>query len=171
MEQSRRRGSGAFGWLLFALIIFAPRLAGPLSNWLAQNLGITVAPGTIIAGMIGLYVLSAVLAPALRALGRSRGAGDTRLPAPPPTSSAPPRPIAPPRPAAPPAPRSTPPPRLPPGPTTGPAMRFPDGPSPLPGPPRFEPIIDPRVLTFGIVGLLALGAFLLVLFFLAGSLP
>jgi hypothetical protein len=50
-------------------------------------------------------------------------------------------------------------------------MRMPSGPAPLPGPPRFEPIIDPRVLAFGIVGLLILGAFVLVALFLAGSMP
>jgi hypothetical protein len=39
----------------------------------------------------------------------------------------------------------------------------------LPAPPRFEPIVNPRVLAFGIAGLLVLGAIGLVV--LGFSLP
>ena len=50
-------------------------------------------------------------------------------------------------------------------------VRLPPAEQRLPTPPRFEPIIDPRILTFGIVGLLIFGAIFLAILFLAGSLP
>lgn len=160
MQQNRRGGSGWMGWLLFALIIFAPRAAGPLANWLSQVTGMNIAPGTLIAGLIGLYVVYVVLSPALRAVARSRSAGDTRLPSgpmSPPTSVSLPPPAQP-RPSR--ARRSS----------SG-SILPPSGPSPLPRPPRFEPIIDPRVLTFGLIGLGVLGAFFLLALFLVGALP
>jgi hypothetical protein len=48
---------------------------------------------------------------------------------------------------------------------------LPSGEQGPPGPPRFEPIIDPRILTFGIIGLLAFGGIFLAILFFAGSLP
>jgi hypothetical protein len=50
-------------------------------------------------------------------------------------------------------------------------VRLPQGEQRLPGPPRFEPIIDPRILGFGILGLFVFGGFFLVVLLLAGGMP
>lgn len=170
MQQSGR-GNGWVGWLIFIVLVFGGRFLPPVANWLAQVTGLPITAPALVAGLIGLAVLSSVVGSLARQVGRSRGASETRLPTPmtpvpPPDAAA--RPSRAPRPVSPPASM-----RLPPGPTSAdmPPPRLPRGEQRLPGPPKFEPIIDPRVLTFGIVGLLALGAFFLVLLALSGAMP
>ncbi|MCG8352675.1 MAG: hypothetical protein MI924_33330, partial [Chloroflexales bacterium] len=41
----------------------------------------------------------------------------------------------------------------------------------LPRAPQFEPIVDPKILSFGILGVLVLGGFVFVVFLLSGPLP
>jgi hypothetical protein len=43
------------------------------------------------------------------------------------------------------------------------------GPAKLPGSPQFDPIIDPRILTIGIVGLVLFGGAFLVILALSGG--
>jgi hypothetical protein len=169
MQQSGR-GNSWIGWLIFIFLVFGSRFLPPLANWLTQVTGVTVTPPMLIVAVIALSVVGSIVGAVARQAGRARSANDTRLPTPPtlspPSDMGSPRLGQPSRPAAPPAqtqlPRTS---------TRLPPARLPSGEQRLPTPPRFEPIIDPRVLTFGILGLLALGAFLLVVLFLAGALP
>jgi hypothetical protein len=148
-DNKRRRGnwSSAIGWLIFILVI----AGGPLLNLLRGALGGAVnLPSNLLPMLIGGLVLLSILVSVARSLGGARrGRGDTRLP----TGSAPPpfgEPAAPRMP--PPAPRAF---------TMPATSRKPA----LPSPPRFEPVIDPKLLAFGIVGALVL-AVLAVIFVL-----
>ena len=149
-DNKRRRGnwSSAIGWLIFILVI----AGGPLLNLLRGAFGGTVnLPSNLLPMLIGGLVLLSILVSVARSLSAARrGRNDTRLP----TGSAPMPPFG-----GPAAPRTPPPaPRA----FTMPASsRKPT----LPPPPRFEPVIDPKILALGIVGALVL-AVLAVLFVL-----
>jgi hypothetical protein len=168
MQQSGRGGNGWIGWLIFILLIFGGRFLPPIANWLSQVTGLQITPPMLIVAAIGLSIVGSILGSVMRQAGRARGANETRLPTPPPLSGdntmrtgtiiRPPTPSQ----------SSV---KLPNTTTRLPSSRLPSGEQRLPSPPRFEPIIDPRVLTFGILGLLGLGAFFLVVLFLSGSLP
>ena len=148
-QNNKKRGaswSSAIGWLIFILVI----AGGPLLNLLRTALGSTVnLPSNLLPMLIGGLVALSVLVSVVRSVGASRPRQrDTRLP----TGSPPLPPFA--GPAGPAIPPSTSPPR-----PYLPAGR--DG--RLPGAPRFEPVINPKILAFGIVGVLVLaGAALLV---------
>jgi hypothetical protein len=169
MGQSSR-GGGWIGWLIFIVVVFGSRFLPPLANWLSQLTGLPITVPMLIGALVVLAVVASVGSSLARQFGKARGAGDTRLP----TSMSPPQP---PRPV-----------RLPPSSTTSrlpqpsrpvqlppssnlPRSRLSSGEQRLPGPPRYEPIIDPRILAFGIVGLLFLGGFFLLALLLAGSMP
>jgi hypothetical protein len=149
-DNKRRRGnwSSAIGWLIFILVI----AGGPLLNLLRGALGGAVnLPSNLLPMLIGGLVALSILVSIVRSLGTARrGRGDTRLP----TGTEPMPPFG-----GPAAPRMPPPsPRA----FTMPASsRQPT----LPSPPRFEPVINPKILALGIVGALAL-AILAVLFLL-----
>lgn len=169
MQQSGRRGNNWIGLLIFIFFVFGSRFLPPLATWLSQVTGLPITPPLLIAAVIGLAVVGSIAGGVIRQAGRARSSNETRLPTPPPLAlptdttaqrGQPTRPSAPP-PAV----------RLPPATTRLPSPRLPSGEQRLPGPPRFEPIIGPRVLAFGIIGLLALGAFLLGALFLTGALP
>jgi hypothetical protein len=166
MQQRGRGGNGWIGWVIFFLLIFGSRLLPPIAGWLTQLTGFTITPPMLIVGLIALSVVGSLAGSVGRQISRARASGETRLPTPlaPPASQAPPAA----RPAPPRTPGSLPPTlsvdKLPP-------PRLPSGEQKLPSPPRFEPIIDPRVLTFGILGLLGLGAIFLVLLAIGGALP
>ncbi|MEI7645985.1 MAG: hypothetical protein WCJ55_17080 [Chloroflexales bacterium] len=55
--------------------------------------------------------------------------------------------------------------QLPPGPTTPPQIGVP---TQFPGSPRFEPVINPRILTIGIVGLIIFGGVFLAILAIFG---
>ncbi|HEU5099918.1 MAG TPA: hypothetical protein VFU22_12895 [Roseiflexaceae bacterium] len=148
MQENKKRGgnwSSAIGWLIFILVI----AGGPLLNLLRTALGGTInLPPNLLPMLIGGLVALSILVSVLRSVGGSRPRQrDTRLPTG--SSPLPPfgqpanpviRPSAPPRPYAPPSIDAR-----------------------LPSAPRFEPVINPKILAFGIVGLLVLaGAALLV---------
>jgi len=159
---NRKRGinwGSLIGWLIFILVI----AGGPILNQLGQLSGGTVTlPNNLLPLLIGGLVVLSIIVPAVRALGRSaRPPSDPRLPttlAPPPPNSAPmppfggpARPMQPPPPA--PSPRAF---TLPP---SSKDVR-------LPSPPRFEPVINPTILLFGILGLIALGGLAVLVFVL-----
>lgn len=164
MQQNRRSGgTGWLGWVIFIVLIFGSRFLPPLANWLSQQTGIPISPGALVATIIGLSVALTIVSSVIGEINRNRPQGDTRLPT-----------------GQPPAGRApvVPPPQPPPQPPTTlrtPSLprpsRLPSGEQRLPPPPRFEPIIDPRVLTFGIIGLVVFGGFFLAVLLLSGALP
>lgn len=160
------RGGGWIGWLIFIFVVFGSRFLPPLANWLSQLTGLNITVPMLIGAVVILAVVGSVGSSLARQAGRARSAGDTRLPTTlsPPSPSTSSRPAAPPRPVAPPRPTQLPSSSLP-------RSRLPSGEQRLPGPPRYEPIIDPRILAFGIVGLLVLGGFFFLALLIAGSLP
>lgn len=161
MEQ-RRRGSGWIGWLMFFLFILGPSILPPLARWLSRQTGLQIGATELFIALIVLMVVISVGSSIVGALrrsseGRSKpslpGADDTlstpsgrgdvfRLPpsAPEEVFRAPPPPPEPPR--------------------------LPASSANLPSAPRFEPVIDPRILTIGIIGLVFLGVLFGVLFLL-----
>jgi hypothetical protein len=151
-QNNKKRGaswSSAIGWLIFILVI----AGGQLLNLLRTALGSTVnLPSNLLPMLIGGLVALSVLVSVLRSVGGSRPRqSDTRLP-----TGSPPLPPLPPfaGPAGPAIPPSVSPPR-PYTPSGG------DG--RLPSAPRFEPVVNPKILAFGIVGVLLLaGAALLI---------
>lgn len=162
------RGGGWIGWLIFIFVVFGSRFLPPLANWLSQLTGLNITVPMLIGAVVILAVVGSVGSSLARQLGRARGAGDTRLP----TTLSPPPPTMPSRSGAP-APRSSAPPRPVQLPTSSnlPRPRLPTGEQRLPGAPRYEPIIDPRILAFGVVGLLVLGGFFFLALLIAGSMP
>src|SRR6185436_14031716 len=145
-ENNKKRGvswSSAIGWLIFILVV----AGGPLLNLLRSALGGVVnLPANLLPTLIGGLVALSILVSVVRSLaGSRRSQGDTRLP----TGNAPLPPFA--GPAAPRMPPST---RLPQSPA-GREQR-------LPSATRFEPVINPKLVALGIVGVLLLaGAALL----------
>lgn len=155
MQQNRRGRNGWIGWVIFALVIFGPRFLGPVASTLSQATGLPISTGVLLATIIGLGVVGSIVSSIVREVNRGRSSTETRLPTGMPPSMPPP--------AAPP-PTVARPPSTPGGVTP---LRLPPGEQRLPGPPRFEPIIDPRILTWGILGLILFGGFFLVaLYFL-----
>ena len=147
---NKKRGanwSSAIGWLIFILVI----AGGPLLNLLRNALGSAVnLPANLLPMLIGGLVVLSILVSAVRSIaGSRRNQSDTRLP----TGNAPMPPFA--GPAAPRMPPSTIVPQ-------SPAARD----QRLPSAPRFEPVINPRIVALGIVGVLILaGAALLLVGF------
>ena len=145
-ENNKKRGvswSSAIGWLIFILVV----AGGPLLNLLRSALGGVVnLPANLLPMLIGGLVALSILVSVVRSLaGSRRSQSDTRLP----TGNVPMPPFA--GPAAPRMPPST---RLP----QSPAGRD----RRLPSTTRFEPVINPKLVAFGIVGVLLLaGAALL----------
>lgn len=172
MQQNRRSGNGWIGWLIFIVLVFGSRFLPPVAAWLTQVTGLPISTPVLIAVIVGLGVVGSIVGSVLQEVSRNRGANETRLPTGLPPST-PPQTIAPPRPTStPPRPTSAPPRPTGARPTGGAQQaRVQSGEQRLPGPPRFEPIIDPRVLTFGIIGLVIFGGFFLVALLLSGSLP
>ena len=146
-ENNKKRGvswSSAIGWLIFILVV----AGGPLLNLLRSALGGVVnLPANLLPMLIGGLVALSILVSVMRSLaGSRRGRSDTRLP----TGNAPMPPFA--GPAAPRMPPST---RLP----QSPAGRD----QRLPSAPRFEPVINPKIVALGIVGVLLLAGAALLL--------
>lgn len=161
MQRGERGGGGWIGWLIFFLLIFGFRFLPPIANWLTQVTGITITVPMLIIAFTVLAVAVSIGSSLVRAAGRSGTSGRSGLPASLPMPS---QPSAPPKPASPPWPPTTPSANLP-------RARLPSGQEQLPKPPRFEPIIDPRIFAAGLAGLVILGALTLFFLVLAGALP
>ncbi len=182
-KKPKRNASGNWiGIVIFILVIAGPQIANVISNLISSISGgaVSLSPNTLIP----LLILGAVLLSALIGVGRAlRSAGDTRagpapsrgsnMPRPPMSSPGSSAPGAGQRPAAPLPPRNFSPPS---------SSSLPKSlqqnqqssdlrPGQLPGPPRFEPIVDPRVLSFGLAGLLVFGVIFGLLFVFAGTSP
>jgi hypothetical protein len=148
-ENNKKRGtswSSAIGWLIFILVV----AGGPLLTLLRGALGGVVnLPANLLPMLIGGLVVLSILVSVVRSLGGSRRSqSDTRLP----TGNAPLPPFA--GPAAP---------RMPPS-TIVPQSYNPAGRDQrLPSAPRFEPMINPRIVAIGIVGVLLLAGAALLL--------
>ncbi len=159
MQQRGRGGNSWIGWVIFVLLVFGSRLLPPVAAWLSQATGLPITTPMLIAVAVGLSVVGSVVGSVARSVGKARASSETRLPTmttlPPPSSTSAPRMSQLPRPSS----GANPPPRLP------------SGQQQLPGPPRFEPIIHPRVLTFGIIGLLVIGGLFLAAVLMLGVLP
>ncbi|HJZ47138.1 MAG TPA: hypothetical protein VKE41_08220 [Roseiflexaceae bacterium] len=145
-RKRRANWSSAIGWLIFILVI----AGGPLLNLLRGALGGVVnLPSNLLPMLIGGLVALSILVSVVRSLGGSRrGRGDTRLP----TGNAPMPPFAGPA-----------------GPSLPPSVSLPrtaiarGGEQHLPDAPRFEPLINPKILAVGIVGALVLAGAALLL--------
>ena len=146
-ENNKKRGanwSSVIGWLIFILVI----AGGPLLNLLRNALGNTVnLPSNLLPMLIGGLVALSILVSVVRSMaGSRRNQSDTRLP----TGNAPMPPFG--GPAAP---------RMPPSTV---AKQFPTSRDQrLPSAPRFEPVINPRIVALGIVGVLLLAGAALLL--------
>ncbi|MGQ9927434.1 MAG: hypothetical protein ACUVS4_11240 [Chloroflexaceae bacterium] len=161
MQRSERGGGGWIGWLIFFLLVFGFRFLPPVANWLTQVTGITITVPMLIIAFTVLAVVVSIGSSLARAAGRSENTGQPGIP---PSLPLPPQPSAPPKPASSPWPPTSP--------STGlPRARLPSGQEQLPKPPRFEPIIDPRIFVAGTAGLVILGALTLLFLVLAGVLP
>lgn len=166
MQRSGRGGSW-IGWLIFLFLVFGVRFLPPVATWLSQVTGLTITVPMLIMAVVGLTLVVSIVGAVTRTIGEARGPDATDLPT---TTIKPPMPTAP----------SLPPPKLPkassPWPTSAPSSELPrahmpSGKQQLPRPPRFEPIIDPRILLFGILGIAVLGGLVLLFLFLSGALP
>jgi hypothetical protein len=148
-ENKKKRGtnwSSAIGWLIFILVV----AGGPLLNMLRTALGGTInLPSNLLPILIGSLVVLSMVVSAVRSMaGSRRSQSDTRLP----TGNAPMPPFG--GPVAP---------RMPPS-TISPQAYNPAGRDQrLPSTPRFEPVINPKLVALGIVGLLLLAGAALVL--------
>lgn len=155
------RGNGLIGILFFLLIVVGPSISGPIANALSQATGMNIDRSAVMIGLVVLAVLASVVNSLVRRSTRSSGPGAPRMPTPgTPTAPRMPPSLPPPGPT----------PRIPTPPTSArmPPPNLPTGSSPLPGPPRFEPIVNPRVLLFGVLGVIVFGGFFLVLLFVSG---
>jgi hypothetical protein len=147
-ENNRKRGvnwGSAIGWLIFILVIVGARLPGLLNN---LSGGAITLPSNLLPMLIGGLVVLSILVAAVRSLGGSRrGQADTRLP----TGSTPMPPFG--------GPIDT---WTPPSTSLPRSYTVPRADQSLPSAPRFEPVINPKILVLGIVGALLLaGAALL----------
>lgn len=155
------RGSGWIGWLIFLFILFGFRLLAPLANWLSQVTGLPITPPLLFIAIIALAVMVSFVNSLIRSAGRSGGGSDTRLPTslPVPSSSTDSQTIS--SPSPPPVTLSG----------NPPPAQLTLGEEQLPRPPKFEPIIDPRIFAAGIAGFVILGALAFLFLVLAGALP
>ncbi|WP_298815912.1 hypothetical protein [Chloroflexus sp.] len=161
MEQ-RRRGSGWIGWLIFLLFILGPSILPPLARWLSQQTGLQIGTTELFITLIVLMVVISIGSSIFGALRRAgEGTGMPRMPeANDPFSSSSQQgdvfrlPSSTPEEVF----------RIPPPPPEPP--RLPTSSTQLPGAPRFDPIIDPRILAFGLIGLMFIGLVFGVLFLL-----
>jgi hypothetical protein len=148
-ENNKKRGtswSSAIGWVIFILVV----AGGPLLNLLRSALGGAVnLPANLLPILIGGLVALSILVSVVRSVGSShRSQSDTRLP----TGNVPMPPFG--GPAAP---------RMPPS-TIVPQLGSPAGRDQrLPSAPRFEPVVNPKLVALGIVGVLLLAGAALLL--------
>lgn len=176
MQANRGNGRNWIGFVIFFILVFGSQIFPPLSRWLTQATGLPISSGALYAGAVILgMILPAVLGAvgaARRRVERNEAGSPTQLPPPMRADQAPLSAERLPDWARGSQGRQ---PGLPPGlpPAVGKLPdwlqpNLPSGQAPRLGKPRFEPIIDPRVLTIGLVGLAAFGllfAFLIALAF------
>ncbi|MEI6775678.1 MAG: hypothetical protein WCK70_02130 [Chloroflexales bacterium] len=143
MEPKRKRSSGNnwIGMVIFLVIAFGSPVSKFITSLIFQTTGQLVSSNILAIGMVTLIVLAV----AVSAIGAAvRGTGNIN------TGS------------------DT---RLPSGlPTPPPTMSAGQPTSPFPGSPRFEPMINPRILAVGIIGLVLFGGIFLAILSISGAL-
>ncbi|WP_129632316.1 hypothetical protein [Candidatus Oscillochloris fontis] len=125
----RKQNNSWIGIVIFLLIMFGSPITRFLANMIYQATGMQVDPNMLLVGLIILSVVLSSIVPLLRGLGGESRNNEVRLPTEPTSAS---------------------PMKLP---TNPPAMTPPPTPPQLSASPRFEPIVDPRILIVGLFGL------------------
>ncbi|NCC32537.1 MAG: hypothetical protein EOM24_11030 [Chloroflexia bacterium] len=165
--QQRSGGGGWIGWLIFLLVIFGSRFLPPVAQWLSQVTGFSITTPMLIGVLVGLGVLVSIVSSIIQETNKEQ----------PPGTGMPPMPTGQPRRggangptiSVPPTSASSP---FPTAPHSGlPQAHLPSGGPPRLKPPQFEPIIDPRVLVIGIVGLVLMGGVFVLIVLVAPALP
>ena len=153
MQQKRRSDVGSWlSWLIFLLLIFGSRFLPPVANWLTQTTGLPITTPMLIGALVMLSIAVSLISSVARRGEQPREPLErpptppSSLPDLPPTSS----------PFPPPAVEAT-----------GKLRDL--GPQSVPQPPRFEPIISPRMLIVGIIGLGFIGLFLFLAMLIVGT--
>lgn len=152
MQNKKKKGVN-WGSVISGLIFLLVVAGGPIFNLLRRAIGGAVTlPSNLLPWLISGLVLLSILASVVRSISQSnQRRSDTRLP----TSVQPPAMSTPPSMAAPPnmaAPLNT----------SAPRGAFSSA-TPPTNAPRFDPIVSPQVVVFGVVGLLLLGGAALLL--------
>jgi type IV secretory pathway VirB6-like protein len=168
MQENRRKsGGGWIGWVIFFVLIFGARFLPPLANWLSQVTGVAISPQIMLAVIIGGGVLISVVSSLIQTINQGRQANETHLPTSMSSPSSPPYSSPTPTRAPSSPPTSM---RIPPPMSTDQALKqLGMGNPKLPAPPRFEPIINPIILTFGVIGMIVLGIFFFLALVATGS--
>lgn len=161
MQQNKRGGNNWVGFVVFFVLVFGSQIFPPLARWLTQVSGVPISQTMIYGAVVVLGLILPAVVSAISSVRMPGNGGDTRLP----TQLG--RPIQldqPPMPAErlPDWARPNKPTKLDPPPTVGQLpnrtqQKLPTGQLPRLGKPQFEPIINPRVLTIGLVGLICFG--------------
>lgn len=167
MRKNRQNNSGNWvGFLIFFILVFGSQIFPPLARWLTQLTGMPISAGMLYVGAVILGLLLPMLVGAIGTAARSQGndggfGGNAGAPPTMPTTTR--LPQAPlPAEQLPDWIRSNK--SIPPG--TPPQVgklpdwmqpNLPSGQPPRIGKPKFEPIIEPRVLALGLLGLLFFG--------------
>ncbi|GIV91154.1 MAG: hypothetical protein KatS3mg055_3672 [Chloroflexus sp.] len=149
--EGRRSRSGWIGWLVFLLFILGPSILPPLARWLSQQTGLVIGTTDLFIALIVLMVVISIGSSIFGALRRSsEDTNTTRLPENQPFDmpSAQGEVVRQPTTKPEDVFHTPPPPPEPP--------RMPASSANLPGAPRFEPIIDPRILTIGMIGIIVI---------------
>ncbi|MEI7772502.1 MAG: hypothetical protein WCI67_21110 [Chloroflexales bacterium] len=152
MEPKRKRGGGNnwIGLVIFLVIAFGSPVANFITGLIFQITGQPVSSNLLAIGMVALIVLAvavSVISSVLRSAGGGNTGSETTLP-----TSASPQASAPPRPSPPPI-------------MGGVGQQ----PTQFPGSPRFEPVINPRILAIGAIGLILFGGVFLAILALSGG--
>jgi hypothetical protein len=155
MQRKRRNSNNNWiGTLIFLMIVFGSTLSRFIVGVIFGATGVLVDSNLVFIGLIILAVAVSVFGSLARGLGRINSGSESKLPTipsiQPPTFGAG-------------SSSSTPPPTFGAG-SLPPQMEQ----TQLPGSPRYEPVIDPRVLVFGIVGLIVFGIVFLVILSVTG---
>ncbi len=153
MQQKRRSDVGSWlSWLIFLLLIFGSRFLPPVASWLTQTTGLPITTPMLIGALVMLSIAVSLISSVAR-----RGEQPREPLERPPTlpTSLPDLPTAS-SPFPPPAVEAT-----------GKLRDL--GPQSVPQPPRFEPIISPRMLIVGIIGLGFIGLFLFLAMLIVGT--
>lgn len=155
MEQNKRGSNNWIGFVIFFVLVLGSRIFPPLASWLTQVSGVPISSTMIYGVVVVLGLILPVVVSAISSVRLPGGGGDTRLPTQPGSPiklDQPPMPVE----------------RLPdwarpnevkqlgPPPSVSPLPSWTQPKLPM-GQPQFEPIINPRVLTIGVIGLICFG--------------
>ncbi len=146
MEPKRKRSDGR-NWIslvIFLVIAFGSPVSKFITSLIFQTTGQPVSSSTLAIGLVSLIVLAvavSVISSVVRGVGRINTGSETQLPS---------------------GPMPAPPPMN--------AGGTDQSTSQFPGSPRFEPMINPRILAFGIIGLIFFGGVFLAILSIFGAL-